>query len=299
MTPSAILAMMFFFQAEPSGSPAAPGPAPAPAQAPTAGAQAVAPDSEAELDAFARATIKLHGLKDRQPEAMAAAIQAEGLSMERYNALASRMTQDQAYAAKVNASLQRAQAAATSAAQPGEAAPAGEPARTLTAELPTTGPGSVLVQALTDVCLPMVREDRPVSQAAPAKGFKKDRRAESYTRALEGKGLGITVFPRGSNEAVCRMEVRHAVGGDKPIVDAATVWAALAKPALEMRRNDVATGADGVRRRTLSWDGQGDGRQAALVLVQSSRPDGTPLNDRYGTMTLLYSETPLSPAPGA
>jgi hypothetical protein len=271
---------------------------PATTNEPASAAQPPADATDAELTAFAKATIKLHALADRQPEAMSAAIVGEGLSVDRYNEIAGRMSSDAAFAARVNAKLQQAQAPS----EPGATTKAEDDSRrTLATSLPTTGDGAVVADALSKVCLPLVREDKAIGDVAPKAGFKKDRRASSYTRSLGSKALGVTVFPRGSNESVCRVQIHHAVGAGQPIVDAVTIWAALADPKMEMRRNDVATGADGVKRRTLSWEGAAGTRLTGLVLVQLSNPDGTPLDKRFDTMTLLYSEqaAPAAAPPAA
>jgi hypothetical protein len=278
-------------------APAAPANESAPANEAGAAAQPSADATDAELTAFAEATIKLHALTDRSPEAMSATIVGAGLSVDRYNEIAGRMSTDTAFAARVNAKLQQAQAPN----EPGATAKTeDDPRRALATSLPTTGDGAVVADALSKVCLPLVREDKAIGDVAPKVGFKKDRRATSYTRSLGGKRLGVTIFPRGSNEAVCRVQIHHAVGGGQPIIDAVTIWAALADPKMEMRRNDVATGADGVKRRTLSWEGAAGTRQTGLVLVQLSNPDGTPLDKHFDTMTLLYSEqTAPAVAPAA
>ena len=76
----------------------------------------------------------------------------------------------------------------------------------------------------------------------------------------------------------------------QPIVTALNVWAFLHQPDMPLQRNDFITGDDGVKRITLSWEYYTDKESTGHVLVQQKKPDGSPLDARYDSATVLYSE---------
>jgi hypothetical protein len=253
-----------------------------PPPGPSAAPQAVRASTPSdELSRFASATVKLHGSAASEPAEQLAIIRESGLTVERYNEIAARMRSNPAFAAQANAALQKA--LGPSAAAKAEA----EEAR---GALPTSGTGALVLEVLEKVCVPMVRENRPVNAVAPLVGFKEQKQRSGFTRTLVKKPYSLTVFPRGANKDVCQVEVRYPVGDAKAIANALNAWGALHKPELKLRRNDVATGDDGVRRRTLSWEHVEDGSSLGLVFVQENKPDGSPLNPGYDTARLLYSE---------
>jgi len=255
------------------------------------GAASSSPVTDAELTSFAQATLKLHELPHPTPEQMNEAIAGAGLPVERYNEIAARMQADAAFRTRVNAALLAANSAASAGprgASAGSTAPTPAPP-----PLPTAGVAASVLGVLDRVCLPMVRQDRKIGEVAPAAGLRRNKRDESYSASLEGgKAYSIKVFPRGANQAVCNVELRHPLGRGEEIATALNIWTMHQSPPLEMVRNDTAVGADGLKRTTLSWERTAAGRLAGLVFVRVERPDGTPVEKGVGSATLLYSERP-------
>jgi hypothetical protein len=156
--------------------------------------------------------------------------------------------------------------------------------------LPTTGDGAVVLNVLQNVCVPAVETAGSLDSRAKALGMKKNRDGV-WTLGLGGdKNYTIAVQPQGANKNVCQAEIHYAVGAEKPIVTALNIWAFLHQPEMPMQRNDFVVGADNVKRITLSWEYYTDKVSTGLVLVQQKNADGSPLNPRYDTATMLYSE---------
>jgi hypothetical protein len=156
--------------------------------------------------------------------------------------------------------------------------------------LPTTGDGAAVINLLQNICVKAVKSG-DLDSAAKAAGMKKDRRSGTWTMGLgTDRNYSISVQPQGSNKNVCQAELRYAVGQEKPIVNALNVWAFLHQPEMPLQRNDFVLGPDGVKRITLSWEYYTDKESTGLVLVQQKKADGTSLNARFDTATLLYSE---------
>lgn len=186
-------------------------------------------------------------------------------------------------AAEAASALQAPPAGSTA----GEASTAPDPAANPT--LPTTGDGAVVLRVLQNVCVPSVKAGG-LDARAKAAGMKKGKYG-AWVMALGGaKDYLITVQPQGANKNVCQAEVRYAVGAEKPIVNALNVYAFLHQPELPLQRNDFQIGPDSIKRITLSWEYFTDKESTGLVLVQQKKADGAPLNARYDTATLLYSE---------
>lgn len=178
-------------------------------------------------------------------------------------------------------------AAPAPAAEAPPAAPAEPPPPPPT--LPTTGDGAEVISVINNICVPLVHGGTVDDLAKPL-GFKKNRRENSWTKIMGSKPYEITVLPKGSNENVCNVTIKYAVGEAKPIVNALNVWAFLHQPDMPMQRNDFIVGADGIKRITLSWEYYTDHESTGLVLVQLKNPDDSPLDKKFDQATILYSE---------
>lgn len=268
--------------------------APALAQTqPTASPQeagASAAITEDEVTKFAQATVKVHALGQPTPEQLVETVTASGLTVDRYNEISAAMRSDPALQQQINAQLIRAQG--QSAGTSGTNSPPPTAASAPLPPLPTAGPGGAILRVLNEVCLPMVEKDVPVADVGKRIGLKRNRRDGSFQGSLGQDGFSVTVFPRGANQAVCSVEISHPLGADEDLAKALTIWSAHQQPVLRMVRNDVGTGADGLRRTTLSWEGANDSGSAALVFVRVERADGAPLQKGVGSANLLYSERP-------
>ena len=248
----------------------------------------LAPIGDAEIATFARITVKLHTLTQPTPEQMSEVINQAGLTVERYNEISKRMQSDPAFQAKVNDALVLAQAKAPGGAPTPSAPP---PA------LPTSGVGASVLAVLDKVCLPMVREDQPVSVVGPRAGLKLNKRENVYAAALGEAPYSISVRPRGANQTVCNVQIRYPLGQGNEIARALNIWTMHQRPEMKMLRNDVAVGADGLQRTTLSWERSASGRTAGLVFVRVKRADGAPVESGIGSATLLFSEQSSGGAP--
>lgn len=236
--------------------------------------------SPTEIANFAQATLKLHALSKPTPEEMVSTISATDLTVERYNQITQKMAQDVAFKQRVDAELIKLQAQA-------HAGPAVPPP-----PLPTAGVGVAVLNLLDKVCIPMVRENVSVADAAPRLGFKRDRRDGSFKGDLGEKLSAATVFPRGANQTVCNIELRFPLGQGDEVSRALNLWTQHQTPELPIVRNDVAVGADGLKRTTLSWERTTQGATSALVFVRVQNADGSPIESGVGSATLLYSERP-------
>ena len=181
-----------------------------------------------------------------------------------------------------------AEPAPSTAAPPTTEAPAAAAPAEPPPELPTSGDGAKIVEALDKVCLPAVR-GQGLEAAAKAAGLKKNRRDETWAMPLGGAKDYVIIFqPQYSQKNVCQAEVHYATGQEKPMVTAINVWSFLQKPMLILGANYVATDADGVKRVRKSWESQDLTR--AVNFSTERRPDDTPLNPRYDTAKLFYQE---------
>ncbi|HEY3695235.1 hypothetical protein [Phenylobacterium sp.] len=155
--------------------------------------------------------------------------------------------------------------------------------------LPTTGDGATVLNVLQNVCVPAVKAG-DLDARAKALGMKKSRNGV-WSIGLGGdKAYTVAVQPQGSNRNVCQVEIHYAVGTEKPIVTALNIYAFLHQPEMPMQRNDFIVGQDNIKRVTLSWEYYTDKVSTGLVLVQQKKADGSPLNPRFDTASLLYSE---------
>jgi hypothetical protein len=169
-----------------------------------------------------------------------------------------------------------------------QAAP--QPSAAANPTLPTEGDGAAVLSILQRICVPAV-QGQNLDSLAKAAGLKKDKRSGGWVSSLGAdRNYNITVQPQGSNKNVCQAEIRYAVGQEKPIVNALNVWAFLHQPEMPLQRNDFVNGEDGVKRITLSWEYYTDKESTGLVLVQQKKTDGSPLNPKFDTATMLYSE---------
>jgi hypothetical protein len=201
------------------------------------------------------------------------------------------MQKDPALQTRVNAALisvQKQAAATTTATADGKEASAA-PAVAPPPPIPTSGVGGSIIGVLPKVCLPMLRQDEPVSKAGPAAGLKLNKKDGTYKAALGAAPYSISVRPRGANQQVCNVEIHHPLDSGDEIAKALNIWS-MHQPKMKMVRNDAAVGADGLKRVTLSWEQDVDGRDAGLVFVRVQRPDGSPVEPGVGTARLLYSE---------
>jgi hypothetical protein len=179
------------------------------------------------------------------------------------------------------------------AAAQGAPAPSAEPAPAPAEPpptLPTSGDGAVVLNVLEKICVPMVR-GQSVDQLAPALGFKKNRRDNTWSGPLGGdKNYTVTIWNQGVNKDVCQAEVHFAVGQDAPIVKALNVWSFLHKPELILQANYVAVDADGVKRVRKSWEHLESNSSTAVNFTTWRKPDDSPLNKGYDTGILYYQE---------
>lgn len=183
-----------------------------------------------------------------------------------------------------------AQAAAPVAGQP--AAPAAAAPAEPPPTLPTSGDAAQLIGILDNICKPLVRGGS-LDQLAPAHGFRKNRRDGSYTAMLGTKPYTVTIANPGSNKDVCAISLNYAIGQHDPIVKGLAVWSFLQQPQMTMQRNDFATGGDGIKRTTISWEHYTNAISNGLVFVRLNKPDGAPLGKNADQATLLYSERKL------
>lgn len=176
-------------------------------------------------------------------------------------------------------------AAPAPAAPPAAEVPAPAPLPTL----PTSGDGATIISVLERVCVPAVKGG-DVAKLAPAIGMKKVRRDGGFVMRLgENKDHTLTVLLQGANKNVCQMDVRYAVDQSKPIVEGLNVWAFLHQPELKPQRRDFTVDSEN-KRITTSWEHYNDKESTGLVFVELRRPDGSALNAKFDTATVLYSE---------
>jgi hypothetical protein len=174
------------------------------------------------------------------------------------------------------------------AAEPAAPAPEAKPPEPT---LPTAGDGYEVTQVLTNVCVPLVKGGN-WEQLAQAAGMKKVRKNGiiTYSKMLGAdKTYSITLESPGSNKDVCSLTLNYAIDGEKPIIQALNIWSYLHDPYMPVQRNDFTPPTD-FKRITNSWEYYDEHVSDGLVFVQLKKPDGTPVNPKFDTATLLYSE---------
>jgi hypothetical protein len=148
----------------------------------------------------------------------------------------------------------------------------------------------VIINVLEKICVPLVR-GQPIDQLAPALGFRKNRRDNTWTAPLGGdKNYTVTIWNQGVNKDVCQAEVHFAVGQDAPIVKAINIWSFLHRPELILQANYVAVDSDGVKRVRKSWEHLESNSSTAVNFTTWRKPDDSPLNRGYDTGILYYQE---------
>jgi hypothetical protein len=182
---------------------------------------------------------------------------------------------------------------ATEAAAPPPAADAAVPAPAAGPDeappvLPTTGAEGQIIDVINRVCKPLVKGG-DLDALAGGLSYKKNRRDGSYTATLVEKPYTLTIWPQGSNKDVCRLTVNYAINGEKPIISGLNIFAFLHQPRLDPQRNDFVPGAE-FKRITNSWEYFTDKDSTGLVFVQLKNLDGSPVNSKYDTAEVLYSE---------
>jgi len=180
---------------------------------------------------------------------------------------------------------------APAAAAPETPAPAPAQQAPAPPQVPTTGDGAAIIQALERICVPAVR-GQGIDAAAKAAGLRQNRRDSTWTMPLgSGKDYVLIFQPQFSQKNVCQAEVRYAVGQEQPIVSALVIWSYLHQPELMLQANYVAVDADGVKRVRKSWEHvEPNGASTAVNFSTWKKPDDSPLNPRYDTGMLFYQE---------
>lgn len=169
-----------------------------------------------------------------------------------------------------------------------EAPAAPDPAANPT--LPTEGDGAAVLSILQRVCIPAVKEGGDLSKIAPRAGMKKVRGGGWSIGLGDDRNYSMVIPPQGSNQNVCQIDLRYPLGGERPIITALNIWSFLHEPELKLQRNDFQVGADNVKRITMSWEHYTDKESTGLVFVQQKNADGSAMNARYDSGTVLYSE---------
>ena len=158
-------------------------------------------------------------------------------------------------------------------------------------QVPTTGDGAQVIQALEKICVPAVR-GQGLDAAAKAAGLKNNRRDGTWTMPLgSGRDYVLVFQPQYSQKNVCTAEVRYALGQDAPIVSALVIWSYVHQPELLLQANYVNVDPDGIKRIRKSWEHvDSNGASIAVNFSILKKPDDTPLNPRYDTGMLFYQE---------
>ena len=185
------------------------------------------------------------------------------------------------------------------AAPPAAAAPATPPATAPAApaapaaapvpELPTSGDGAVVLDAIQRICVPLVRGGN-ADQLAKAYGMKKQRN-NRYVATLGTKPYTLALEPQGSNKDTCELTVEYAVGQDETIARALHTWAFRHEPELKPYRSDIRPDpATGNQLTTRSWEHFTNTDSIGLVFVKHSKPDGSPVARNADRAKVLYQE---------
>jgi hypothetical protein len=128
-----------------------------------------------------------------------------------------------------------------------------------------------------------------LDQLARGLGYKKNRREGTYTATLVEKPYTLTIWPQGSNKDVCRLTINYPIDGEKPIIVGLNIFSYLHQPELVQQRNDYVPATD-YKRITNSWEFYDDRESIGLVFLQLKKPDGSPVNAKWDTGEILYSE---------
>lgn len=190
-----------------------------------------------------------------------------------------------ATAANAQEAAPAAQAPAPEAAAPAPAAPAQEK----TYVLPTTGAEGQIIDVINRVCKPLVKGGDFKALAGGMAGYKFNKRDGTYVGTLVDKPYTLTINPQGSNKDVCRLSINYAIDGEKPIIVGLNIFSFLHKPELLQQRNDFVPATD-FKRITNSWEYFTDHESIGLVFLQLKKPDGSPVNAKWDTGEVLYSE---------
>ena len=157
--------------------------------------------------------------------------------------------------------------------------------------LPTSGDGAVLLQVITQICVPVVRGGDLDQLAKSFPGMKFNRREGTWSAPLGGdKAYTVTVYAVGSNRDVCRGDIHYAVNQTDPIVKAVNTWAFLHQPELILQANYVKVYDDGVKRVQRSWEHFDAQASTAVNFTTLTKPDDTALNAKFSTAEFYYQE---------
>lgn len=163
-----------------------------------------------------------------------------------------------------------------------EAPPAPPPA-------PTDITSLTVMNVIERVCTPMVR-GTPISQVAPALGFKKKK--DVWILAYM-KGYQVSIQPSTTNPTVCTIDVNHPVEAVAPAATLATdlhYWAVRQGGGWFLARFDKYV--TDMERTTRSWEKEGDAEGEALVLMTERKVDGQPVNPKFDHTQVLFRIRP-------
>ena len=171
---------------------------------------------------------------------------------------------------------------------PSEAAPPAPPAAPPPPPAPPTDPAAIAVlDTVQTVCVPAI-EGGNLDKIAKSKGFRKGD--NGYSRS--GPGFKLTILPPGSNPSQCHIDMVTAVtpeGPAAPIIVALHNWAAVEGGwTLDQNRKSVEGNQE---LTTRSWEHDDPGKHEAMFITTYRHADGSPMNGRSDTSTLVYSET--------
>lgn len=158
--------------------------------------------------------------------------------------------------------------------------------------LPTSGDAAELISVLENVCVPAVRGSK-ATELAKAQGFKLNRRQQTWNKRLgaENKNYEIIVYPQGSNQTVCIVDVHYGMGQAEEIAKALNVWAFIHQPPLDPTANYTQPqDPDGLKRVRRSWEYLTDKESIGLNFSTVRNPDDSPLSPKYDTGTMQYQE---------
>lgn len=181
------------------------------------------------------------------------------------------------------------EAAPVAPAPDAAAAPVAPPAEEKTYVLPTAGAEGQIIDVINRVCKPLVQGGNFDQLAGAMTGYKKNKRDGTYVGTLVAKPYTLTINPQGSNKDVCRLTINYEINSEKPIIVGLNIFSYLHKPELLQQRNDFVPATD-FKRITNSWEYFTDHESTGLVFLQLKKPDGSPVNAKWDTAEVLYSE---------
>lgn len=158
--------------------------------------------------------------------------------------------------------------------------------------LPTTGDAAELIAVIENICVPAVRGQKAVD-LAKAHGFKLKRREQTWNKRLgeDNKNYEIIVYPQGSNQTVCIVDLHYAMGKDEEIAKALNVWSFIHEPPLDPTANYTQPqDPDGLKRVRRSWEYLTANESIGLNFSTVRNPDGSSLSSKYDTATVQYQE---------